>query len=129
MDWLEITEKVFDLAIFPVIAAAAAYFITWIKAKKQELEKKTKDETTKKYLDLLETTIIECVLATKQTYVETLKKEGRFDAEAQKIAFQHTYDAVLAVLTDDAQKYLTEAVKDLNAYITNKIEAQVGNTK
>ena len=129
MDWLDILEKVFEIAIFPAITAAAAYFITWIHAKKQDLEKKTKDATTKKYLDMLEQTIVDCVLATKQTYVEALKKEGIFTAEAQKTAFQRTYDAVVATITDDAQKYLDEAVKDLSTFITNKIEAQVSVTK
>lgn len=125
MDWLEIVGKIFEVAIFPAIGAGVAYFIAWIRAKKLELEKKAKNEMTKEYLDRLEKTIIECVLATKQTYVEALKKEGNFGVEAQKTAFQRTYDAVVAIITDDAQKYLTDAVKDLETYITNKIEAQV----
>lgn len=129
MDWLEILEKVFEIAVFPAISAAAIYFITWLNVKKQELLKKTKDEMTKKYIEMLDKTITECVLATSQTYVEALKKEGTFDVEAQKKAFQLTYDAVFAILTDEAQKYLSEAVNDLGAYITNKIEANVIMTK
>jgi len=129
MDWLEILEKVFEIAIFPAIAAAAAYFITWIRAKNQELKQKVKDDTTKKYLDLLEQTITECVFATNQTYVDALKKEGIFNADAQKTAFNMTFEAVKAVLTDDAQMYITEVVKDLDVFITNKIEAHVSMTK
>jgi hypothetical protein len=34
-------------------------------------------------------------------------------------------DAVLAVLTDDAKEYLTNAFGDLDAYLTTKIEAEV----
>ena len=40
-----------------------------------------------KYLKMLSETITKCVIATNQTYVETLKKQGKFDEEAQKIAF------------------------------------------
>ena len=54
---------------------------------------------------MLDRTITECVMATTQTYVDTLKKEGKFDGEAQKIAFSKTFDAVLAVLNDDAKEY------------------------
>ena len=129
IDWLEILGQVFELIIFPAISAAAVYFITWIKVKKQELQKKLKDETTKKYMDMLEKTIIDCVIATNQTYVSALKQEGSFDAEAQKKAFQLTYDAVMEILTDEAQKYLNEAVKDLTAYITTEIEAKVNIVK
>ena len=129
MDWLEILGTIFEIAIFPAISAAAIYFITWINAKKQELLKKTKNETEAKYVEMLDKTITECVLATSQTYVQALKAEGKFDAEAQKVAFQKTFDAVMAILTDEAQVYLNEITKDLSVYITNKIEATVTATK
>lgn len=125
IDWLEILYKVFEVAIIPLLGAATLYLITLIDAKKKEIKDKAKSETAKKYIEMLDDTIINCVIATNQTYVEALKKAGSFDAEAQKKAFQLTYDAVMNILTDDAQKYLNEAIKDLNAYITNKIESGV----
>jgi hypothetical protein len=125
LDWLDILFKVFEVAIIPILGAATLYLVTLIHAKKQELVEKTKNETTKKYIEMLDNTIVECVLATNQTYVDALKAQGSFDVEAQKKAFQLTYDAVMAILTDDAQEYLSEAIKDLNAYITTKIEAGV----
>ena len=78
---------------------------------------------------MLNETITKCVIATTQTYVETLKKEGKFDKTAQETAFSKTYTAVLAILSDEAKKYLTEAVGDLNLYITQQIEAEVKLTK
>lgn len=125
LDWLDILYKVFEVAIIPVLAAAAYYMVTFINAKKQDLIKKTENETTKEYIEMLDKTIVDCVLATNQTYVEALKKQGSFDVEAQKKAFQLTFDAVMAILTDDAQEYLNKAIKDLTAYITTKIESQV----
>lgn len=128
-DWLEILYKVFEVAIIPLLGAATLYLITFIDAKKKELKDKAKSETTKKYIEMLDDTIINCVIATNQTYVDALKKAGSFDAEAQKQAFKLTYDAVMAILTDEAQVYLNEAIKDLNAYITNKIESGVVTVK
>ena len=125
MDWLDILYKVFEVAIIPLLGAAALYLITLIDAKKKEIKDKAKSETAKKYIEMLDDTIINCVVATNQTYVDALKKAGSFDAEAQKQAFKLTYDAVMAILTDEAQMYLNEAIKDLNAYITNKIESGV----
>lgn len=129
MDWLEILEKIFEILILPAITIAAGYFVSWLKIKKQELLEKAKNETQRKYIDMLDRTISECVVATTQTYVDTLKKEGKFDGEAQKVAFQKTFDAVMGVLTDDAKTYLTEVTSDLTAYITNKIEANVKYSK
>ena len=125
LDWLDILYKVFEVAIIPILGAATLYLVTLIHAKKQELTEKAKNETTKKYLEMLDKTITDCVIATNQTYVDALKKAGSFDAEAQQQAFQLTYNAVMAILTDDAQEYLNEAIKDLNAYISTKIESQV----
>lgn len=125
MDWLDILYKVFEVAIIPLLGAATLYLITLINTKKEEIKKQTKSETTKKYIEMLDDTIINCIIATNQTYVDALKKAGSFDAEAQKHAFKLTYDAVMAILTDEAQMYLNEAIKDLNVYITNKIESGV----
>lgn len=125
MDWLDILYKVFEVAIIPLLGAATLYLITLINTKKEEIKKQAKSETTKKYIEMLDDTIINCIIATNQTYVDALKKAGSFDAEAQKHAFKLTYDAVMAILTDEAQVYLNEAIKDLNVYITNKIESGV----
>jgi hypothetical protein len=76
-----------------------------------------------KYLDMLEDTISDCVIATNQTYVETLKAQGAFGVVEQKIAFEKTYVAVMTILTEDAKVILTEALGDLQAYITAQIEA------
>lgn len=125
LDWLDILYKIFEVALIPILAAATLYVVALIKAKKQELLEKTKNETTKKYIEMLDKTITECVIATNQTYVEALKKQGSFDLDAQKEAFRLTYEAIMNILTDDAHEYLGEAIKDLETYITNKIETEV----
>ena len=45
-------------------------------------DKKFDNELSKKYIQMLSETITKCVIATNQTYVETLKKQGKFDVEA-----------------------------------------------
>lgn len=80
-------------------------------------------------MQMLTDTITSCVVATNQTYVESLKAQGKFDAAAQKEAFNLTCSAVIEILSDEAKVYLTTAVGDLDAYITKKIEAEVNNNK
>jgi predicted transcriptional regulator len=58
-----------------------------------------------------------------------LKKQGKFDKEAQKIAFEMSYNAVIEVLSDDAKEYLSTIYGDLNAYIVHLIEAEVNRNK
>lgn len=126
INWSELSGILIELVLIPFLGYAAVCLRSWVKTKIAEVQEKTKNELVKKYTDLLDTTIYECVMATNQTYVEALKRENLFDVEAQKKAFQLTYEAVFSVLTEEAQKYLNEAVKDLSVYVTNKIEAQIG---
>lgn len=129
MDWLNILQQIFELCIIPLLAIITRSLVIYISMKKDELKNKTDNELAKKYLDLLNDTIANCVIATNQTYVEALKKENAFTADAQKAAFEKTYQAVIATLSEEAQKYLPEVVGDLQTYITQKIEASVNQNK
>ena len=129
MDWMDVLRNIFELIIYPVLSIGGIYLTYLISVKIKELKQKTNDETAKKYLDMLNETIAAAVLATTQTYVEALKKQGKFDEEAQKAAFKQTYEAVMKVLTTEAMKYITSSVGDLETYVTNQIEAQVKLTK
>lgn len=129
MDWLNILQQIFELCIIPLLAIITRSLVIYISTKKDELKSKTDNELAKKYLDLLNDTIANCVIATNQTYVEALKKGNVFTADAQKAAFEKTYQAVIATLSDEAQKYLPEVVGDLQTYITQKIEASVNQNK
>ena len=100
-----------------------------IRVKSKEITAKTENDKADKYIDMLAETISACVIATNQTYVEVLKKQNAFTAEAQKEAFNLTYNAVMSILTDDAKDYLAEIYGDISAYITNKIEAEVNINK
>ncbi len=129
MNWYELLNQIFQVAIIPLIGVLATFLISFIEKKKQEITNKIKNETIKKYLDMLDDTIIACVNATNQTYVEALKNKNAFDEAAQKEALQLTYDAVMAVLTEEAQSYLTEVVGDLQSFVLTKIEAGVAIAK
>ena len=129
MDWLNILQQIFELCIIPLLAIITRSLVIYISTKKDELKNKTDNELAKKYLDLLNDTIANCVIATNQTYVEALKKENAFTADAQKAAFEKTYQAVIVTLSEEAQKYLPEVVGDLQTYITQKIEASVNQNK
>ena len=125
----ELLTQIFEVCILPLLGILTTFFVKWVNARIGEISDNRKNETEKKYLDMLNNTISDCVIATTQTYVDALKKQGAFDAEAQKIAFNMTYEAVVKLLTNEAQIYLNEAVGDLNLYITQKIESEVNLNK
>lgn len=129
MNWTHIITQIFEIVIFPLLGVGTVYLISLIRAKNQELKENQNQIAYYKYLDMLERTIENCVLATTQTYVSTLKKEGKFDKDAQVIAFQKTYDSVMKVLTKDAKEFLETVIGDLEIYVSEKIEAEVIKNK
>ena len=125
MNWMEMLQKIFEVCIIPLLGILTAYLVAFIRKKSKELEETTDNELYKKYIELLQDTIVRCVIATNQTYVEALKNKNAFDEEAQREAFKMTYEAVISILSDDAKVYLANVIGDLQLYITELIEAQV----
>ena len=126
---MELLAQIMEVVVIPLLGILTAYVVKFVESKLDEVAEDRKNELEKKYLEMLSDTISDCVVATTQTYVDSLKKQGKFDAEAQKAAFNQTYDAIMCILSEEAKEYLNEAVGDLNLYITQKIEAEVNVTK
>lgn len=122
MEWL---ESIFEVCIIPLLGLLTAYAIKWLKAKEVQILDQVDSDMGDKYIALLFETIRDCVSATSQTYVDSLKEQGAFNEQAQKIAFDKTLEAVLSVLSDDAKGYLSTIYGDLTVYIGTKIEAEV----
>lgn len=109
----QILLEIFEICLIPLLGYLTTRFIAFLDAKKQEVKAKTDNELAHKYLDMIVDTVTRCVMATNQTYVDTLKKEGSFDKEAQEIAFQKTFNAVMAILSEDMKQYIIETFGDL----------------
>lgn len=129
MEYTILISNIFQVCIIPLLGVLTTFFMKWVNAKSAEIQANMNDATLKKYMEMLTSTITDCVIATNQTYVESLKAQGKFDAAAQQRAFELTSEAVMEILSEDAKIYLASAVGDLNAYITKKIEAEVNINK
>ena len=125
----ELLAQIFKICIIPLLAVLTRYAVKFFQAKSDELTQRTNNEIAEKYAKLITDTITDCVIATNQTYVDSLKKQGKFDGEAQKQAFQETYIAVMDVLSEDAKTYIEETMGDLQTYLIKRIEATVNANK
>ena len=128
-NFLQILSQIFEVCVIPLLGILTAYLVQYIATKKDALIKQNDNALAAKYITMLSKTITDCVIATNQTYVDSLKSQGKFDAEAQKKAFNMTLTAVLSILNDEAKEYLTAIYGDLNTYITKQIEAAVNKNK
>ena len=126
---MELITQIFEVCIIPLLGVLTTFLVRYINAKMKTLVDTISDEKQKKYIEMLNNTITDCVIATTQTYVDTLKKQGKFDKEAQEQAFLMTFNAVSGLLTEESKKYLNEAIEDLDLYIKQKIESEVNINK
>lgn len=129
MEFMDMLYEILDLCIVPLLGILTTYLVKYINIKGQQLTTQVDNEMAAKYVVMLTTTITDCVIATNQTYVSSLKQQGKFNAEAQKKAFEMTYQAVMDILTVDAKEYLSSVYGDLDLYLTKRIEAEVMQNK
>lgn len=126
---IELIAQIFDLVIIPLLGVITTFIIKLVNKKIAEIDTSIDNETASKYLDMLNDTITSCVLATTQTYVDSLKNKGEFTKEAQIEAFNKTYTAVIDILSEEAIEYLKNIIGDLDTYIESKIESEIKTNK
>ena len=86
-EWLDLLYQILEVCIIPLLGILTAFLVKFIKAKSNEITQKVENDKADKYVNMLANTISECVIATNQTYVEALKNDNIFTAEAHKQAF------------------------------------------
>lgn len=119
---LNIISIVVTAIILPLISYAGARLITW-------LNTKIKDENAKQQLTVATDIVTNAVRSVFQTYVETLKKNGTFDKESQKVALIKAKDDALAQMSDEIKDYITKNYGDLETWITTQIESTINILK
>lgn len=117
-EWFQIILGALSLGVAGLITWAFTMFQAW-------LNSKIKNEKLKSVLDVALDVIQKSVLAIQQTFVEQLKKDGKFDKEAQKEALRKSINLALANLSDEAKKILEENFGNLEDWLIMQIEAIV----
>ena len=119
---LNIISVVVTAVILPLISYAGARIIACLNAK-------IKDENAKQQLTVATDIVMNAVRSVFQTYVETLKKNGTFDKESQKVALIKAKDDALAQMSDEIKDYITKNYGDLETWITTQIESTINILK
>lgn len=129
MDWIALVNDVFYAILKVVVPILAYYLINFLRAKHVEVTNKVGAnafyETREEILDL----IISVVNSTSQTYVDNLKKEGAFTADAQSEAFNITKRTILSLINNEAKELLATFYTDVDSWINIQIENAVRQSK
>ena len=105
-----------------LITAGGAYLVALIRKATEALKQKADNETARKYIDMAYGAVNKAVMATAQTFVDALKKEGAFTKEKQIEAFNMAKNTALEILGNEAIAALDEIYGDFDTWINTLIE-------
>ena len=129
MDIKQGIQDVLYLIITGILPLLITYGILFLKVKIKEQEKNLENDQLVKYIDAATDAISKAVLTVNQTYVDSLKKQGKFDEEAAKTAKQIAIDKAKSLITEDSKASIETLYSDFEAYLNDAIEELVRENK
>ena len=121
----EFMRDIFLAVITAAVPVLTAYLIVFIRKAGDSAAANAESIKSKTYITEAAEAIAAAVAATNQTYVDSLKNAGKFDANAQKEAAQKALEACLASISPTAQSFIEAAYGDIREYLATRIEAEV----
>lgn len=120
--FINILSCIVTVIILPLITLLGSKLIKWI-------SKKIDDENLEKNLIKATNIVLDAVKYVLQTYVDNLKKEGKFTKDAQLIAFNKAKEIVLSQFNEEIKSYIKDNFGDIDSWIDVQIEASINNLK
>ena len=108
--------------ILPLITYAGTRLITY-------LNSKIKDANARILLTTATDIVVNAVRSVFQTYVDSLKASGNFDANAQVIALTKAKDIALEQMTDEVKTLISKNYGSVDAWLTTTIESTINLIK
>jgi len=119
---LNVISVVVTAVVLPLISLAGTKLV-------QLINSKINNNKAASLLSTATLIIVNAVRSVFQTYVEALKKEGKFDEQSQKIALLKAKDIALSQMTEDVKEFISSTYGDLDSWINTSIEATINTLK
>ena len=97
-----------------------------------KIAKNAAESAPSKYSEIiyaLENIVNKAVITTNQTFVNELKKQGKFDKEAMEEAYNKTFNSIVASLSQSFFEYIDKETIDIDTLLKNMIETSVNWNK
>lgn len=121
--------EILYVVLIGAIPIVSKYLIQQIEAKKNEILKDTKTNDFQNSIDGAMSLVEKVVDYVSQTYVDALKKEGKFDAAAQQNAYNKAVEALEKLMDDDMKHVLINVYGDLSTWMKVAIESYIKSRK
>lgn len=119
---MNIIWSAIGVVVTGLVSWGVGLLITWMNSK-------IKDQKLAGYLTSITRIVTDAVMNVFQSFVDTLKKNGTFDAAAQEEAKQKALDIIFNQLTPELKDYIQTNFGDIKEWLSNKIESIIYNLK
>lgn len=123
MTGAELLNQILYVLIVGILTVVTKYVVSYLNEKKQAIkEELTENEFQNTMLKAVE--VIERVIeTTSQTYVDALKKQGKFDEEAQTEALKKTVEDIMVLLPSEAKALIEVTYNDVDKWVKSYVES------
>ena len=129
MSWTEALHELLYVIVVIIIPLLVRYLVAYLNVKTKEYSDQLNNETLRKYVTDANDIIATIVLSVSQTYVDAMKKAGKFTPEAQETAKNMAVEKAKQLISDASRNAIITMYNDFDAYIESQIEALVRETK
>ena len=117
---------IFWSAVGTALTALFAWLTTVIT---NAINTNVKDKKNANHLNAINLIVLNAVQNIFQSFVDTMKKNGKFDEEAQKEAKERALTIIKSQLTPELKDYIVSNFGDIEEYLKTKIEATIYQLK
>ena len=128
-NWNELLQTLLYTVITTILPIITAYIISFLKAKRDEKLQDINNEYIRNTLKDAMDIILDTVDTISQTFVDDLKKDGKFDKDKQKEALEKAINQAKKLMSEEAISLIIEKYNDLDEWIRTQIEAYIKKTK
>lgn len=129
MSFKEFIQQLMYLVITGILPFVTVYFANYVKSIIQKNSDKATNEQIQSLINYAGEAISVAVMTVSQTYVDTMKTQGKFDKEAQIVAKQMAIDKAKELISTEMKSAIETVYTNFDAYLDNYIETLVRESK
>lgn len=131
-EFQQVLNNILYIVLTAILPIVVTYGIKFLKAKINEcnaIKDATQSEELSNYVKDAMCNVMDAVVYVNQTYVDSLKKSGKFDEDAQKEAFNKAFAHAACLLSEGSNKAIQALHGSVENWLTIQIEAAVKAAK
>lgn len=123
------SQEILNIVLSTVSIVVTALLSFGVKTLISWLETKITDKKMLTHLKQITTIVADAVRSVYQSFVETLKTNGKFDATAQKQAKERALTIINSQLTPELKDYIVKNYGDMQEWLSMQIESTLYTLK